>query len=1088
MKIPKPPLFLQRQGFSLIATLSLMILLTLVTVGLLTLSTTVIRSSSSSQAEFEARANARMALNLAIARLQEQLGPDQRINVSADLMDDEAAAGVEKWVGVWDSDRVTGEEPEFRGWLVSGSEEQIDNINFSQEAANLDDSVTLLEGANQTLWSAPRVSLEEGGYAFAVVDENTKAKIAVDYEFPSEELDSYLLHAQSSPADVSVIPELEQIAKDSPRNEDLVSDATVRLLLDQRTREQHPSFSVWADGLLTDVRNGGFRKDLSLRLDDDSRSDHGEALYASSEGRNGITFQELKNFHDLPSRLTYNAGSFPHPDGDGLNPEIPILVGLADKFEAAEDPFAPYLRPLQIRASWSISFVATPKEGDESRATVGMVMEPIITLWNPHDVNIVMPAPAHLSVRCWGLPYEITLGNRPPIHFLDLVRSSSAQVNQIAMNIGTGDPLTMRPGEVLIYSRGQIATAPTNAEDSFDAGLGWTPDGGYLFESDEWEFGVTESIAATMRPSVDRGANGNAVLQFGNFVGVSDVSGNQRRWSGGLSVDRTGNEGEIQASQFPNEYFETARTRPMTVRDLIGSPVTLALFSIMAGVETGEGSQDTHGSQETRYLARLSPAARGYDFQATDDNTLGGVPLVTQLKTVSSTSQLGFSFDEGKGSFGGSYESLDGQSYIVTHSIPREPPLTLGAFQHAHANGVERTWHTNSAAFHDRILQPSVNHAIGNSFAVPFLDANETEGLFNTFTAVDHSWLVNDALWDDYFVSSLSERNAPHHTGDRTGTSADLFTNFVGLNGSEEALLPNESYRYAGTNPEADRDRLFPNGEIDPDAYREVASMLRVEGAFNVNSTDPRAWQAFLSSTRRLQVPVENESGGEIEWEEANIPITNLLLPKGSAASTSDLSSPASDTQWKGYRDVTDDEIEQFAEEMVNEVRARGPFFSRADFVNRRLDEGDEFAAKGALQAALDRSLNEELETGDRAISAGAAEMKGVAFPEADEGSRMTHVPGHVKQGDILTAVGSRMTVRSDTFKILAYGESRSQSGEILATARCEAVVTRSADWVDQGANEDVNLNADQITSPANQRFGRRFELIAFSWVRSPLE
>ena len=113
MKIPKPPLFLQRQGFSLIATLSLMILLTLVTVGLLTLSTTVIRSSSSSQAEFEARANARMALNLAIARLQEQLGPDQRINVSADLMDDEAAAGVEKWVGVWDSDRVTGEEPEF---------------------------------------------------------------------------------------------------------------------------------------------------------------------------------------------------------------------------------------------------------------------------------------------------------------------------------------------------------------------------------------------------------------------------------------------------------------------------------------------------------------------------------------------------------------------------------------------------------------------------------------------------------------------------------------------------------------------------------------------------------------------------------------------------------------------------------------------------------------------------------------------------------------------------------------------------------------------------------------------------------------
>ena len=229
---------------------------------------------------------------------------------------------------------------------------------------------------------------------------------------------------------------------------------------------------------------------------------------------------------------------------------------------------------------------------------------------------------------------------------------------------------------------------------------------------------------------------------------------------------------------------------------------------------------------------------------------------------------------------------------------------------------------------------------------------------------------------------------------------------------------------------------------------------------------------------------MENESGdGGVRWEQANIPITNLLLPKGSGASENDLSSPQSDTQWKGYRDATDDEIEQFAEEMVNEVKARGPFFSRADFVNRRLDEGDEFATKGALQAALDRSLNESLETGSRALGTSA----GVAFPEADQGSQMTHVPGHVKQGDILTMVGSRMTVRSDTFKILAYGESRSQSGEILATAHCEAVVRRSADWVNQAANEDVNSRADEIISPINQRFGRRFELITFSWVRSPL-
>lgn len=1080
MKIQKSPPSLQRQGFSLIATVTLLILLTLISVGLLSLSSSVIRSSNSSLAEFEARANARMALNLAIARLQEQLGPDQRINASADLVNEEAVAGMEKWVGVWDSDRVTGEEPEFQGWLVSGSKEQTENINFSQEAASLaDDSVTLVEGTNQTLWSAPRVSLEGGGYAFAVVDENAKARIAADYEFPSEELDSYLLHAQSSPADISVLPEFEQIAKDSSRNKDLVSDATVRLLAGQRTRDQHSSFSVWADGLLTDVRKGGFRKDLSLRLDDDNRTDHDEALYANSEGRNGITFQELKNFHDLPSRLTYNAGSFTHPDGDGLNPEIPVLVGIADKFEAADDPFAPYLRPLQVRATWYISVMTATDPEDDTKRTVNIVMEPIITLWNPHDVNLVMQDPAYLSIRCWGLPYDFEV-NGETVHFLDLVRRrSTAGSNHISIEIGEagGDPLTMRPGEVLIYSRGRIAATPTSAVQTFAGRLGWNVDGGFLFNT-EVEVEPNEEVRVAMRPSPDRGANQWGVLQFGNYVGSNE---NNRRWSGGLYVDRLSSlsesSDELVVADFPAEYFEEVSEKAFMGAEIFEDPEPIAVFSLMAGAETG-------GPEQTRYLARLSPAARGYDFQSTDENTLAALPFLTEMRPLSGNSDdRGFDFDNGKGFFGGSYQSLDGQSYLITHSVPREPPLTLAAFQHAHANGSERTWNSGSSEFHDRILQPSVNHAIGNSFAVPFIDADKTEGEFNRSMAVDHSWLVNDALWDDYFVSSLSERDAPHHTGERTGTAAELFTEFVGLNDSA-TLLPNESYRYVGIDAEDDRDALFPNGEIDPEAYLEVASMLRVEGAFNVNSTDPRAWQAFLSSTRRLEIPVENESGdGGVRWEQANIPITNLLLPKGSGASENDLSSPQSDTQWKGYRDATDDEIEQFAEEMVNEVKARGPFFSRADFVNRRLDEGDEFATKGALQAALDRSLNESLETGSRALGASA----GVAFPEADQGSQMTHVPGHVKQGDILTMVGSRMTVRSDTFKILAYGESRSQSGEILATAHCEAVVRRSADWVNQAANEDVNSRADEIISPINQRFGRRFELITFSWVRSPL-
>ena len=68
-----------RRGFALIVTLSLMILLTIIAVGLLTLSSISLRASGQGDSMQTARANARMALMMAISQLQETTGPDQRI-------------------------------------------------------------------------------------------------------------------------------------------------------------------------------------------------------------------------------------------------------------------------------------------------------------------------------------------------------------------------------------------------------------------------------------------------------------------------------------------------------------------------------------------------------------------------------------------------------------------------------------------------------------------------------------------------------------------------------------------------------------------------------------------------------------------------------------------------------------------------------------------------------------------------------------------------------------------------------------------------------------------------------------------------
>jgi hypothetical protein len=123
-------------GFALVVTLSLMVLLTLLAVGLLSLSAISQRASGQSLARAEAEANARLALMLAFGELQELLGPDQNITAPAGIFDAEpAGTGVSglshrHLTGVWRARSETLEripdysrESSFRRWLVSNAED-----------------------------------------------------------------------------------------------------------------------------------------------------------------------------------------------------------------------------------------------------------------------------------------------------------------------------------------------------------------------------------------------------------------------------------------------------------------------------------------------------------------------------------------------------------------------------------------------------------------------------------------------------------------------------------------------------------------------------------------------------------------------------------------------------------------------------------------------------------------------------------------------------------------------------------------------------------------------------------------------------
>ncbi|RYD27703.1 MAG: hypothetical protein EOP87_20750, partial [Verrucomicrobiaceae bacterium] len=111
-------------------TLSLMILLVVVAVGLLTLSTVTLRSAGQGKSMAVARSNARLALMLAIGDLQKTAGPDQRVTARADVVAGSNANP--RLTGVWKSRKIDGKalpvpqdyqksarDGAFLGWLAS---------------------------------------------------------------------------------------------------------------------------------------------------------------------------------------------------------------------------------------------------------------------------------------------------------------------------------------------------------------------------------------------------------------------------------------------------------------------------------------------------------------------------------------------------------------------------------------------------------------------------------------------------------------------------------------------------------------------------------------------------------------------------------------------------------------------------------------------------------------------------------------------------------------------------------------------------------------------------------------------------------
>ena len=452
--------------------------------------------------------------------------------------------------------------------------------------------------------------------------------------------------------------------------------------------------------------------------------------------------------------------------------------------------------------------------------------------------------------------------------------------------------------------------------------------------------------------------------------------------------------------------------------------------------------------------------------------------------------------------------SPSGSRQTVLFGMPADLS-SLAQLQHADLTGDEVT----ASIGH----QPG--NAFGNSYATLFVKrgltrqtrtdyeiignsnrsgANRTSRLY-----LDMSYLLNAALWDSYFLSTIPQSGQ---------TPIPKNPSIVRLDTSDAAT----------------------NALRDPAA---AASKLVIDGAFNVNSTDKNAWKAFLGSARHFKHPSESAGKPEAAFPRSlEQTATSATPPTGS-----------DEDSFAGFRRLSDAELDALAAEIVKQVRLRGPFVSISHFVNRAIADINKQPAltrSGALQLAIDESgININHAGNKNAFSrinpasdlmnlseisgAPAADMDGgdlanrpadvdsknpdwaarsrdnnfgaVASILADremikdgrtkreQGYRSTGIPGWLTQADVLQVIGPSIATRSDTFRIRAYGEALNPDGSVAAKAWCEAIVQRMPDYVDpaNAATERDTTLAPNTLTPRNRTHGRAFAISSFRWLSS---
>ncbi len=737
--------------------------------------------------------------------------------------------------------------------------------------------------------------------------------------------------------------------------------------------------------------------------------------------------------------------------------------------------------------------------GVSSGNEVRLTFTPIISLWNPY--NTAMEIEGAVAYPWIDLPFSLrwnvksSTTNSSVAGFpknLSLSRLMGHQLRSVnhgrsvdpyfyasitsGGNGVVGSPIRFEPGEVRVFAPAtttnteykrdgtdrerMVMMAPVTNPNQLSTNGGLSVSTENKGEDDAWTHVLksTETVQLTVRSAGD---------QFPFFIGLEDASRLK------LSPSQTSSTrnapvgqflGDVQAIAF-GKAVQQMDSPHLSLSQISNEPRAFGVIECYHRV-----ARDIPGTQNSNLVFTVNPRQPHINAFMNRGTFQSGPNYQTSSRPISGLSDVIQTSDGGRTSFYGATNAPgEGRTHLSFFEIPREPMLSLAAFQHADLS----------------FTACSPASQVGNSWANVYLTSEKVgqldgQGANPTFsrdllTNYDTSLLCNEALWDSFFFSSA----APVIEPGTTGGSPAVWTNPVGnitqsLKATLDAFIqdpaasPLRNTRMRFHAGGADR-TVLADELLEPEGCTRIGAHLMVDGAFNVNSTSIPAWEALLSGLRGVDFDV-----------------TDGTLPAADASAQPRMRNPLGDPNdpWQGFRALSEAEVKILAENIVEEVRLRGPFLSLAEFVNRRpapvgpgSDPKGEIGLKGALQAVIDRT---NINDGMLFDTFGTSQYPGSAAVNASPPRTGVGIPGYLTQADLLQSIAPVITTRSDTFTVRGYGEAHDKNGNVISTACCEAVVQRYPEFVDesQPAHTAIaDLNA------VNGKFGRRFGIVSFRYL-----